>query len=741
MGLFEELKRRNVFRVAIAYLVLSWLILQVVDVVAPMLELPGWAPKLVLLLLAIGFIPALVFSWVFELTPDGLKKEKEIDRSRSITHHTAKKLDVLTIALLVVVLALVALDRLMPGPDDYASKQAPETTVEESVPASSEVSIAVLPFVNMSADPQQEYFSDGISEELLNVLARFPGLRVAARTSAFQFKGQNQDVADIARRLRVNHVLEGSVRKSGNRLRITAQLIEAENGFHLWSNSWDRELDDIFAIQDEISAAIGDALQVELSLDSGGRIDLPSIPAAASAQAYELYLKGRQLINGRSREGLEQAVVALEKALEYDESYAPAHAQLAIANALLKAGGGSYGTLSFEEVLSRAMPHVERAFELDPDLAEAYGARSLIDMTNYNYSKAITYAKKALELNPSYVDVINWLYLSLINSGRWPEAVRVMDHMMSVDPLSIVGQVNYAYALARYHRFEEAREVANRLAVQNLGGSYLAHALIDSDYRGALADSVGWYLKGLSLDSQNAFTRSRLTSIFVALGLYEEARLMSSEASWRVDVAQQRWGDALEKSRQLMEENTGDNLLKTQMADVLHLSGDLPAAQVLYEELLETVDGAIIIEPWDLSTTPTARLAWGRIAVGDRDGASEILALLRNDVRLREEAGIHESYMMRSAALVSGMENDRERMLEELDAAIDLGLRDLAFFREPSLTAWWNDPGFQAAYHRLETIMEEERSKTLTLICHANPADEVWQPLPQTCEGVAEPDS
>ena len=270
LSFFEELKRRNVFRVGFAYVIVAWILMQVADTFAPALQLPDWFTSAVAFLLLLGFPLALFLAWAFELTPEGIKKEKDVDRSRSITHLTSRKLDFAIIGMLVFALAYfiwesrfsstfndgtaIPVNASAQGESGKISPDGVPGQAGSTKPARK--SIAVLPFVNMSADPDQVYFSDGISEELLNVLAQFPGLSVAARTSAFQFKNQNMDIAEIARQLNVNHILEGSVRKSGKQLRITAQLIEAESGYHLWSDSYDREMDDIFAIQDEISAAI-----------------------------------------------------------------------------------------------------------------------------------------------------------------------------------------------------------------------------------------------------------------------------------------------------------------------------------------------------------------------------------------------------------------------------------------------------------------------------------------------------
>jgi TolB-like protein len=450
MQLFEELKRRNVFRVGIAYVVTAWLILQVADIVLDNTAAPAWVMHVIMLLLALGFPLAVLFAWAFELTPEGLKKEKDVDRTQSITHQTGHKLDRTIIVVLALALGWFAWDRFADkGPEpvsvggrsaekgsepvsvggrsaaDSRAERAPtesesasteksaadsraERAPTESESTPPEKSIAVLPFVNMSNDPDQEFFSDGISEELLNVLAQYPGVRVAARTSSFQFKGQNQDVSEIARLLKVRNILEGSVRKSGNKLRITAQLIQADTGYHLWSETYDRELDDVFAIQDEISAAIGEALRVELSLGTGEEAEAPRVAESSNTAAYEAYLRGRHLVNQRGRSNIKQAAEELKRAVRLDPEFAPAQAWMAIAWIMMLDSPATYGDLSLAEVKERATPHMEKALALDPNLAEAHGARALFAMNSSDYATAMAETALALELNPVYVDALNW---------------------------------------------------------------------------------------------------------------------------------------------------------------------------------------------------------------------------------------------------------------------------------------------------------------------------------------------
>ena len=281
MSLISELKRRNVIRVALLYLVAAWVILQVSQLLFDVLKLPDWTSRLVLGLLMLGFPLSLIFSWVYELTPEGLKREHEIDRNQSVTTTTARKLDMVVGALLVVAIGMLAFDRYV-GPRTHSRQVTVESRTATPAAAvapprarTGPASIAVLPFVNMSDDKANDYFSDGLSEELLNVLAKVQGLRVIARTSSFAFKGKDATIADVAKTLGVDHVLEGSVRKSGDRVRITAQLIRAADSSHLWSETYDRTLQDVFAIQDEISGEVVDALKVRLlgpeRLKGGGR--------------------------------------------------------------------------------------------------------------------------------------------------------------------------------------------------------------------------------------------------------------------------------------------------------------------------------------------------------------------------------------------------------------------------------------------------------------------------------------
>ena len=453
-SVWEELKRRNVVRVAIAYAIVSWLILQIADVLTPLLHLPEWVGGFVFLLLVIGFLLALILSWAYELTPEGLKKEKEVERSESITHVTGRKLDFVIIALLMVALGYFSYDKFVldPGRDameiEAAVQSAQEKLADPVTPQDSIKSIAVLAFLNMSDDPGNEYLSDGFSEEILNLLAKVPELRVTSRSSAFSFKGQNLDVPTMAAKLKVAHVLEGSVRKSGNQLRITAQLIEGVTDTHLWSETYDRELEDIFAIQDEIAAAVVEALKITL---------LGKAPKATeiNPEAYALYLQGRHLNNQRTEESFKRAEALLKQALAIDPGFAPAWA--ALGNLYNSQAGAS--VRPFDEGFELARDTLQKALAIDPQYGRAYAGLVMVEMFyDWNFTAAFEHMQQALEFNPGDAFILHVAARLNANLGRIDDAIDLMQQSIALDPVSAGSHRRLGSMLYRAHRLEEAAD-------------------------------------------------------------------------------------------------------------------------------------------------------------------------------------------------------------------------------------------------------------------------------------------
>ena len=327
MSFFEELKRRNVFRVGAAYAVSAWVLLQIFDVIGEILELPAWGGKMILAMLIIGFFLALIFAWAFELTPEGLKRESEVDRSQSIAPQTGRRLNTFIIATLAVVIVLMAVERLYFA--GGVTSTAPGSGAEAHIDARK--TIAVLPFADLSQAQDQEWFADGLAEEILNALVRVPDLSVAARTSSFAFKGANKDISGIAAELGVAHVLEGSVRSSGDRIRVTAQLIRASDGFHLWSQNYDRDVADMIGIQEDLASSI--AMALETSMDPEALAQMAQA-GTRSVEAYREYLHGLQLqteafVQSESPEDLRAAYEYFERARAIDPGFAEAHVQAA----------------------------------------------------------------------------------------------------------------------------------------------------------------------------------------------------------------------------------------------------------------------------------------------------------------------------------------------------------------------------------------------------------------------------
>ncbi|TNE37289.1 MAG: hypothetical protein EP347_08360 [Alphaproteobacteria bacterium] len=449
-NLFDELKRRNIFRVGIAYLVMAWLILQVGAIVAPALSLPEWTLSFIIFVLVIGLPIALLFAWAFEMTPQGLKRTQEVDLTESVTAETGKKLNRIIIGILCLAVVALLVDRFVFGGADPAKKDRGA----EDVGGPYE-SIAVLPFVNMSDDAAQDYFSDGISEELLNLLAKQRGLRVAARTSSFAYKGNNKDIKEIGQDLDVDTVLEGSVRKSGPKIRITAQLIEADTGYHLWSNTYDRELNDIFVIQDEISEAIVGALQVHLNGEEG-------TPAAKSKvtnlEAYNAYLKGQHNLAKREKDALYAALGNFDLAISYDPTYAPAYSGKGDAYVLLADSRGTYGDIPLDQAVMLAEQVINRGLELDPNLAELYASKGLLLHTNDKPEEAVEALTHAIELSPNLSRA--YLWRGLAYSEMHERLLDLKDQEMAnlLDPLSLPPLSNLTNRYIEIGEIEKAEE-------------------------------------------------------------------------------------------------------------------------------------------------------------------------------------------------------------------------------------------------------------------------------------------
>ena len=442
MNFLAELRRRNVIRMAGLYLVGAWLIVQVASTIFPAFELPGWALRGVILVLAIGFIPALVFSWVFELTPQGIKRDAEVPTGQSIAPQTARRMDRMLLVVMALALAYFAFDKfvLAPKPD--------------STPAAAQASIAVLAFANMSTDADNGYFADGISEELLNILAEVGGLKVASRTSAFSFRGKDTAIPEIARQLGVQYVLEGSVRRQGQRVRITAQLIHAGNDGHVWSESYDRELTDIFQVQEEIARAITSELEGIL-----GKRQVSVTASTDNIEAYQNFLRGRTRFHRRDE--LPQAIEDLSKAVEQDPDFADAWIYLA---ATWFVAPGYFGSVEVqpERAKTEARASLQRAAALAPEHAMVLALEGQLRGLEADQIGALALLEQASKLSVHDSNPMMWRGMLLLQTGYVDEAIAVLEQARSMDPLAGINNGYLAIAYLSAGRDTPAEATARR---------------------------------------------------------------------------------------------------------------------------------------------------------------------------------------------------------------------------------------------------------------------------------------
>src|SRR5262249_33967319 len=462
---FAELKRRNVYKVAVAYLVASWLLIQIATQVFPFFEIPNWAVRLVVLLLILGFPAALVFSWAFEITPEGIKRESEIESDKSITRKTGRKLVGLTVVLAVIAASLLVFQLVRPKPEPQKSV-TPQPSGEAKAERSPR-SVAVLAFDNLSDDRGSEYFSDGISEELLTVLQKIPGLHVAARTSAFSFKGKNATAQEIGEKLGVAHLVEGSVRKAGDVVRIAARLTQANTGEEQWSENYTRNLKDVFAVQTELAQTIVEQLRGQLTGGAGNSTTKAQIQEEVRAaekggtknvEAHEAYLQGRFFINRHSEKETDQARAAFERAVQLDSQFALAWAGLAQTHIWYCNFATEGGLKSFNAHLAAAREAVEKALAIEPDLPEALSARAMIETNfDYDWKGAAETLHKALALAPQDPALLIEAGNLAQARGETTQALEFFRRAVASDPVNAQALAFLATGLSAAGRQEEAR--------------------------------------------------------------------------------------------------------------------------------------------------------------------------------------------------------------------------------------------------------------------------------------------
>src|SRR5947207_3143357 len=502
---FTEAKRRNVYKVAVAYAVVAWLLIQIATQVFPFFEIPNWAVRLIVLVIIVGFPIALIIAWAFELTPEGLKRTEVADAAPTPRSSHRAWIYVVIIAGAISV-GIFFLGRY--------------TTSKSSVGTElSGKSIAVLPFDNLSRDPDNAYFAEGIQDEILTRLAKVADLKVISRTSTQKYKSAPDNLRDIAKELGVSNILEGSVQRAGDQVRVTVQLINATTDAHLWAESYDRALTDIFTVESEIAKTIADTLRAKLT---GSEERMMSKKPTANPEAYELYLKGRFFWNKRTGVDLRKSIDYFDQAVAKDPSYALAYAGLADAYVLLS----GFGAASPKDSLPEAKAAAEKGRDLDGTLGEAHAslAQALLAY-DFNFARANREFRRAIELNPNYATAHHWYGESVLTPlGQFEDGVAELKRALQLDPLSVIINADVATVLTSARRYDESIEQLRKTLEMDPSFYYAHYNLGEAlEMKGLTEDAVAEYQKATTLND-DPVPQALLGHLYAKMGRKDEAR-------------------------------------------------------------------------------------------------------------------------------------------------------------------------------------------------------------------------
>jgi TolB-like protein/predicted Zn-dependent protease len=585
---FSELKRRNVYKVAVAYAVVAWLLVQVATQVFPFLEIPNWVVRLVIALVVIGFPIAVLIAWAFEATPQGIKRTEVADAMPAAPRHKKHIWIYVVVIGAAISVALFFLGRYTVG-NNTTLRQNEAATI--SLP---EKSIAVLPFDNLSRDPDNAYFAEGVQDEILTRLAKVADLKVISRTSTQRFKSAPSDLRDIAKQLGVMNILEGSVQKANDQVRVNVQLINAMNDSHLWAEIYDRKLTDIFATESDIAKTITETLQAKLT---GSEKTAMSKEPTANPEAYELYLKGRFYWNKRTGADLLKAIGYFNQAIAKDPNYALAYSGLADSYLLLP----PYGAAAPKDSVPQAKVAVKKALELDDTLAEAHASSArIISGFDFDSIKAIAEFKRAIQLNPNYATAHHWFGSGpLLALGRFDESIAEAKRSIELDPLSLINNADFGNDYYYARRYDEAiaqlRQTVEMEPRFYLARYYLGQAL---QAKAQLSEAIAEYRKAAEVND-DPFVLALLGQAYARVGQQAEANKilaqLNQEAKSRyvgaygVGLIFLGLGDknrAMDELERAYRENDGNDIYNIRIDPMLDdLRGD-PRFEALAEKIV-----------------------------------------------------------------------------------------------------------------------------------------------------------
>jgi len=515
---FGELKRRNVYKVAVAYVVVGWALAQGIAQVFPVFDIPNWVVRVIVLLIVIGFPIALVLAWAFELTPEGLKRTETADAAKQ---HSRNR-----VWIYVVIIA----GALSVGLFFLGRYTAPNVA---NLPAKS---IAVLPFENLSSDPDNAYFTEGIQDEILARLAKIADLKVISRASTQRYKSSPDDLPQIAKRLGVSNILEGSVQKTADRVRVTVQLINAASDAHLWGETYDRNLTDVFAAESDIARAIATTLQAKLT---GSEQHALTARPTENTEAHQLYLRGRYFWNKRTGADLKKSIGYFNDAIGKDPNYALAYAGLADAYVLLSA----YAEASPKDSLPQAKAAAAKALELDSTLGEAHATLgNTLVAYDLNFAEANREFRRAIELNPNYATAHQWYgETGLVPLGQFEEAIAEAKRALELDPLSVIINADVGTILTNARRYDQAIEQLRKTVEMDPGFYYAHWTLGDAlELTGRNEEAMAEYKKAIALDD-DPLPRALLGHLYAKIGRKDEALAILKQLRERRESSKQRY--------------------------------------------------------------------------------------------------------------------------------------------------------------------------------------------------------
>jgi len=738
LSLFNELKRRNVFRVGIAYVVVSWLLIQVTETIFPLFGFDDTPARIIVIVLAIGLIPALIFAWVFEMTPEGLKQEKDIDRTQSITPHTARKLNRTITVVLALALGYFAFDKFVLDPQREAAMQQQQAEIlaaatEEARQAgrtealdgpADARSIAVLPFANMSGDPANEPFTLGIHDDLLTHLSRIKSLKTISRTSVLQYRDTTKTIPQIASELGVSNVLEGGIQRSGDRVRINLQLIDAKTDEHLWAEIYDRELtaENLFAVQGEIATEVAKSLRATLLPEE--QLALAQTPTR-SMEAYDLYLLGRHHWNQRTGESIGKAREYFARAIEADPAYVLAYSGLADSYALLV----NYGNMEARDAYPLAQDAIDQAMALNDSVSEVWASQGLLLLGQQKNPEAAEALVHAIDLDPQNFSAWLWYGNTLLIMRRFEEHIEALQTAYGLEPMSHPVNNNLASAYGVRGDFIRSRQHYERIDLLDdvHPTRYKIQIIRTYFYSGDIARAIAEARQILAIAPENTDAMRWLITGYLALGDIRQAKIWADRASaidsmypyaMGIFEIQGDFDEAIvyaEDKLSILGHRRDLNFLFG-LFHAAYLGGRIETAQSYLAEYLKHLGGKPEIYPTNSWQWNRLFLAEFWISYGDagadeprhgRELSDEALSAL---MTLNNQGFRHPSTYY-GLAVARAIQGDHDAALDALERVLERGIVDpYRFAMEPAFDALRDDERFDAITAHLEVLINREQT-------------------------------